>query len=598
MRLKAFFKKVSGCIPFSDCRNVVFGFFSQTPFFVLKTGKNPQWNKSQCCVNIEENCYCSLVTQNRRKDGWLMGIYLNPGNNKFKRAVNSDIYVDKTGLIKYTNSIVDTLQSCVCVSRPRRFGKSMAADMLTAYYSKGCDSRELFSSLEIAKDENFEEYLNKYDTIFLNMQEFLSRSSNVKELLERVEGKVIRELKKQYPDVELYDENDLAETMQDIFAESECLFIVIIDEWDCIFREFKHDKAAQEIYLDFLRDLLKDKEYIYLAYMTGILPIKKYGTHSALNMFDEFSMIDPGPLAEYVGFTEKEVEALCQKYQMDINEIKNWYDGYSFEEVESVYSPKSVVSCMRLGKLGNYWNQTETFEALQIYIDMNFEGLRDDILSMIAGETVPVNTRSFTNDMTTFRTEDDVLTLLIHLGYLGYRYADKTVFIPNEEIRSEYVSAIAVSDWGEVSKALKNSADTLQAIWQGREEQVAEGIRQAHFETSHLQYNDENALSYTISLALYAARNFYTVHRELSGGKGFADIVYVPRKRFLDKPALVVELKWDKNAEGAIQQIKEKEYCRSLEEYKGNLLLVGINYDKKTQVHTCKIEQYRKEESI
>ena len=598
MRLKAFFKKVSGCVPFSDCRNVVFGFFSQTPFFVLKTGKNPQWNKSQCCVNIEENCYCSLVTQNRRKDGCLMGIYLNPGNNKFKRAVNSDIYVDKTGLIKYTNSIVDTLQSCVCVSRPRRFGKSMAADMLTAYYSKGCDSRELFSSLEIAKDENFEEHLNKYDTIFLNMQEFLSRSSNVKELLERVEGKVIRELKKQYPDVELYDENDLAETMQDIFAESECPFIVIIDEWDCIFREFKHDKAAQEIYLDFLRDLLKDKEYIYLAYMTGILPIKKYGTHSALNMFDEFSMIDPGPLAEYVGFTEKEVEALCQKYQMDINEIKNWYDGYSFEEVESVYSPKSVVSCMRLGKLGNYWNQTETFEALQIYIDMNFEGLRDDILSMIAGETVPVNTRSFTNDMTTFRTEDDVLTLLIHLGYLGYRYADKTVFIPNEEIRSEYVSAIAVSDWGEVSKALKNSADTLQAIWQGREEQVAEGIRQAHFETSHLQYNDENALSYTISLALYAARNFYTVHRELSGGKGFADIVYVPRKRFLDKPALVVELKWDKNAEGAIQQIKEKEYCRSLEEYKGNLLLVGINYDKKTQVHTCKIEQYRKEESI
>ena len=523
-----------------------------------------------------------------------MGIYLNPGNNKFRRAVNSDIYVDKTGLIKYTNSIVNTMQSCVCVSRPRRFGKSMAADMLTAYYSKGCDSKELFSGLEIARDKGFGEHLNRYDTIFLNMQEFLSRSSNVQELLERVEGKVIRELKKQYPDVELYDENDLAETMQDIFAEGECPFVIIIDEWDCIFREYKQDKAAQEIYLDFLRDLLKDKEYIYLAYMTGILPIKKYGTHSALNMFDEFSMIDPGPLAEYVGFTEKEVEVLCRNYQMDLNEIKNWYDGYSFEEAESVYSPKSVVSSMRLGKLGNYWSQTETFEALQLYIDMNFEGLRDDILSMIAGETVPVNTRSFTNDMTTFRTEDDVLTLLIHLGYLGYHYADKTVFIPNEEIRSEYVSAVAVSDWGEVSKALKNSADTLRAIWQGREKQVAEGIRQAHFETSHLQYNDENALSYTISLALYAARNFYMVHRELSGGKGFADLVYIPRKRFMDKPALVVELKWDKNAEGAIQQIREKEYCRSLEEYEGNLLLVGINYDKKTQVHTCKIENYKK----
>lgn len=527
-----------------------------------------------------------------------MGNYLNPGNEKFRRMIQSEIYVDKTGMIKYTNSVLDTAQNYVCVSRPRRFGKSMAANMLTAYYSRGCDSKKLFHSFEIAKDKDFEKYLNQYNTIFLNMQEFLSRSYNVEKLIERVKKLVIRDLKMEYPEVDYFDDTDLIESMQDIYAQTQCPFVVIIDEWDCIFREYKKDKEAQEKYLDFLRDLLKDKACIYLSYMTGILPIKKYGTHSALNMFDEFSMINPGPLACYVGFTEKEVEKLCKQYGMDMEEVKNWYDGYSFDGVPSVYSPRSVVNSMRFQKISNYWNQTETFEALQIYIDMNFEGLRDDILSMIAGETVPVNTRSFTNDMTTFRTEDDVLTLLIHLGYLGYRYADKTVFIPNEEIRSEYVSAIAVSDWGEVSKALKNSADTLQAIWQGREEQVAEGIRQAHFETSHLQYNDENALSYTISLALYAARNFYTVHRELSGGKGFADIVYVPRKRFLDKPALVVELKWDKNAEGAIQQIKEKEYCRSLEEYKGNLLLVGINYDKKTQVHTCKIEQYRKEESI
>ena len=595
MRLKAFFKKVSGCIPFSDCRNVVFGFFSQTPFFVLKTGKNPQWNKSQCCVNIEENCYCSLVTQNRRKDGWLMGIYLNPGNNKFKRAVNSDIYVDKTGLIKYTNSIVDTLQSCVCVSRPRRFGKSMAADMLTAYYSKGCDSRELFSGLEIAKDESFEEHLNKYDTIFLNMQEFLSRSSNVKELLERVEGKVIRELKKQYPDVELYDENDLAETMQDIFAESECPFIVIIDEWDCIFREFKHDKAAQEIYLDFLRDLLKDKEYIYLAYMTGILPIKKYGTHSALNMFDEFSMIDPGPLAEYVGFTEKEVEALCQKYQMDINEIKNWYDGYSFEEVESVYSPKSVVSCMRLGKLGNYWNQTETFEALQIYIDMNFEGLRDDVLRMIAGEAVPVNTGIFTNDMITFRIKDDVLTLLIHLGYLSYHWQDKTVTIPNKEVSQEYINAISTMDWSEVTASVEDSRKLLEALWNMDERAVAEGIDKAHKEISILQYNNENALSCTINLAFYFAREYYTIVRELPTGKGFADVCFIPREIHLDKPAVLIELKWDKSAAGALSQIKEKQYTDTLKQYQGNLLLVGINYDKITKEHTCVIEKAYKD---
>ena len=521
-----------------------------------------------------------------------MGRYLNPGMESFEKSVNSEIYVDKTGLIGYTNRVMNTVQGYVCVSRPRRFGKSMAANMLTAYYSRGCDSREIFSKFEISESPDFEKYRNKYNTIFLNMQEFLSRSDSVEALVDRVKKLVLRDLKREYPDVDYFDDTDLVESMQDIYETEKCPFVVIIDEWDCIFREFRQNKEAQEKYLDFLRDLLKDKACIHLAYMTGILPIKKYGTHSALNMFDEFSMINPGPLASYVGFTELEVAALCTDYHMDLDEIKAWYNGYSFEKIPSIYNPRSVVSCMRFGKIGNYWNQTETFEALQIYIDMNFEGLKDDVLSMIAGESVPVNTGSFTNDMTTFRTEDDVLTLLIHLGYLSYDYENKTVKIPNNEVREEYVNSVSVSDWGEISKALKNSADTLQAIWQGRPEQVALGIQQAHFETSHIQYNDENALSYTVSLALYAARNFYTIHREFAGGKGFADMVFLPRKKFPDKPALVIELKWDHSAQGAITQIKQKQYCESLKEYHGNLLLVGINYDTKSRIHTCKIEPF------
>lgn len=370
--------------------------------------------------------------------------------------------------------------------------------------------------------------------------------------------------------------------------------MVIIDEWDCVFREYKEEREAQKRYLDFLRDLLKDKVYIHLVYMTGILPVKKYGTHSALNMFDEFTMLEPGPLASYVGFTEKEVQALCAEYGMDMEEVKSWYDGYSFETEPSVYSPRSVVSCMRFGRIGDYWNQTETFEALQVYIDMNFDGLKDDVLCMMAGEKIPVNTGSFANDMATFRTEDDVLTLLVHLGYLGYDRADKSVFIPNSEIHAEYVNAVSVSNWGEVSRALINSAETLNAIWQGCPRRVAEGMREAHFETSHIQYNDENALSYTISLALYAARNYYTVHRELAGGKGFADLVFLPRRSFPQKPALVVELKWDKSAYGALAQIKKKEYCRSLEEYRGAILLVGVNYNKKTKEHECMIETFVK----
>ena len=276
------------------------------------------------------------------------------------------------------------------------------------------------------------------------------------------------------------------------------------------------------------------------------------------------------------------------------DETKEWYDGYRFEKASSIYSPRSVVAAMTSGICDSYWNQTETFEALRGYIDMNFDGLKDDVLSMMAGEMVPVNTGSFSNDMTTFHSEDDVLTLLIHLGYLGYDFSHKSVFIPNNEIRGEFVNAVSVSQWGEVSKALKNSADLLNAIWRKDEEKVAVYMEQAHFETSHLQYNNENALSYTVSLALYAARNFYQVYREFPSGSGFADIVYLPRKEFPDKPALIVELKWNKSAEGAIHQILKKQYFQNLEDYSGNMLLVGINYDLKTRKHECKILEFKK----
>ena len=520
-----------------------------------------------------------------------MGVYLNPGNDKFYKAINSEIYVDKTGLIQYTNRVFNTMQQNVCVSRPRRFGKSMTANMLAAYYSRGCQSEKLFEEFKIAKDPSFRQHLNRYNVFFMNMQEFLSRSKTVEKMILRISQLLMRDLKQEYPDIAYFDETDLAESMQDVYQHTGCPFVIIIDEWDCIFREYKEDKKAQEQYLDFLRDFLKDKSYIHLAYMTGILPVKKYGTHSALNMFDEFSMIYAGPLAEYVGFTESEVKILCDRYHMDMEEIREWYDGYHFENCESVYNPRSVVNAMLFGAIRNYWNMTESFEALQTYIDMNFDGLKDDVLSMLAGEHIPVNTGNFTNDMTTFRDENDVLTLLIHLGYLSCDSKEQSVCIPNNEIQSEYVNAVSVSDWGEVSKALKHSADLLHAIWKENEQAVAEGMERAHFETSHLQYNDENALSYTISLALYAAKNYYTIYREFPTGKGFADRIFLPRKKFQEKPALVVELKWDKSARGAIQQIKEKQYCRSLEEYTGNILLVGINYSKKDKKHQCVIEK-------
>ena len=385
-----------------------------------------------------------------------MGTYLNPDNSKFQESINSDIYVDKTGLINYTNSVMHTQQKCICVSRPRRFGKSMAANMLSAYYSRGCDSKELFQPFEIAKSEKFETYLNQYDTIFLNIQEFLSESKNVDEMIALIQKSVLWDLLGEYPDFRYFDSTNLRRTMQDVYQQAKSPFVIIIDEWDCVFREYKADKEAQETYLDFLRDLLKDKGYIHLAYMTGILPIKKYGTHSALNMFDEFSMIEPGPLASYVGFTEEEVQELCEQYGMDAEEVKSWYDGYSFDRALSIYSPRSVVSCMSLGKIGNYWNQTETFEALQVYIDMNFDGLKDDILTMIAGNPVPVNIGCFSNDMVTFRSKGDVLTLLIHFGYLAYDSCNKTGYIPNEEIRRILLKVVGMTEKTIFKKYLSN----------------------------------------------------------------------------------------------------------------------------------------------
>lgn len=523
-----------------------------------------------------------------------MGRYLNAGNEKFRIELNGKIYVDKTELLCYTNEALGTPQRFLCISRPRRFGKSITASMLTAYYSRGCDSEELFQNLKIAKSDSFKTHLNRYDVIFLNMQEFLSRSKSMKEMLARIRKIVMRDIKKEYPDIDFFDDNDLIQSMQDVYEETKRSFVVVIDEWDCIFREYKKRREEQDEYLDFLRDMLKDREYIHLAYMTGILPIKKYGTHSALNMFTEFSMTNPRQLASFVGFTDEEVRGLCEDFHRNFEELKEWYDGYCFEAASSVYNPKSVVEAVLSGICDTYWNQTETFEALRIYIDMNFEGLRDDVLSMMSGEKVRINIGNFSNDMVTFHTKDDVLTLLVHLGYLGYDFDHESVFIPNNELRKEFFNAVSISGWGEVSKALLQSSATLEAIWAGRTKQVIEGIEQAHFETAHIQYNDENALSYTISLALYTARNFYTVIRELPTGKGFADMVYIPRKKFPEKPALVVELKWNQSAEGAIAQIKKKQYCKSLEEYQGNILLVGISYDKLTREHNCIIEEIKR----
>lgn len=442
-----------------------------------------------------------------------MGIYLNPGNELFQRALNSQIYIDKSELIAYLNKVIGSEQQYVCVSRPRRFGKSMAANMLAAYYGKDMDSRKQFEQLKIAKHASFEKHLNRYNVIFINMQNFLSRTHDVNQMIERIQKGVMKDLKRAYPDMNDMDDADLDEVLYDIYEATRIPFVFIIDEWDCIFRENKENSFAQRRYLDFLRNLLKDKVYVALAYMTGILPIKKYGSHSALNMFDEFSMTNPRQLSEFVGFTESEVKDLCHKYDMDFEETKRWYDGYRFEDAGHVYSPRSVVSAMLSRCFDSYWNQTETFEALRDYIIMNFDGLKDKVIELLAGSRIHIDTSSLSNDMTTFSTADDVLTLLVHLGYLGYDYVLEEVFIPNSEVSKEFVTATQSAEWSEVIRAVKQSSQLLQTTWR---------------------------------------------------------------------------------RDGAIAQIKERNYLKALEEYTGNILMVGINYDKENKKHQCLIEEYER----
>ena len=530
-----------------------------------------------------------------------MGSYLNPGNFSFRGSLRSKIYIDKSELIAKTNEVLCTEQKYICVSRPRRFGKSMAANMLAAYYDRSEDTEKLFQNLTISKDRSYKENLNQYDVIKINMQEFLSMSETMEEMLKMLKNYLISDFKETYPKVRFRDENNLIQVMKDVFSYTRCPFVILIDEWDCLFREYKQNKEAQKKYLDFLRAWLKDKDYVALAYMTGILPIKKYGSHSALNMFTEYSMTDPGDLAEYFGFTEQEVSELCAEYEMSFEEAKTWYDGYQLvvhqkwrDKYYSMYSPKSVVEAMLRHKFGTYWNQTETYEALKIYIQMNMDGLKDSVIRMLASESVPINIGTFSNDMTTFATKDDVLTLLVHLGYLTYNSIDKTVSIPNKEVSQEYINAISTMNWSGVANAIESSRKLLESLWAMNADAVADGIEKTHEEISILQYNDENSLSCTINLAFYFAREYYTMIRELPAGKGFADICMLPRKHHLDKPAIIIELKWDKNASGALDQIKEKHYGNALKDYKGNLLLVGINYNKTTKKHECIIEAVQK----
>lgn len=524
-----------------------------------------------------------------------MGNFIDKGNDGFASVRNTN-FVDKSMLIEEVNSVMLTENRYMCVTRARRFGKSVAVKMLNAYYDRSCESRSLFEGLEISKQADFEKNLNRFPVLYLDMTDFVTKYGDDEHLIDRIKHDICEELLSMYNNVAMNTNDDLMDLLINIVNQTGEKFVCLIDEWDALCREGY--EALMDEYVDFLRRLFKGSktEYVFACvYMTGILPIKRYNTQSALNNFEEYTMLSPAQLAPYFGFTEKEVVGLCHDASMDVRQMKLWYDGYELGSEKAIYNPFAVMRALKRKSFASYWASTNTFESLIQYITMNFDGLKDDVVSLLNDIPVKVNSLRFSNDMHKIDCKDDVLTLLCHLGYLSYNTETKCANIPNYEVRQEFETAIADSGWSEVNDALKQSDYLLSCVLNGDADIVASCVDKVHEQnTSLLQYNDENSLACVLSLAFYTARSRYSIVRELPTGRGFADIVLVPHKN-IDLPAIVLELKFNQDADTAIRQIQQKNYGDALKSYFGDIVLVGINYDRSTKRHSCVIENIKRQ---
>ena len=526
-------------------------------------------------------------------EGDSMGVYFNPSNASFRQARNSRIYVDKTGLIEQLNMRLSTEDKCLAVSHARRFGKSHAAGMIDAYYSLGCDSGELFDDTKIARDADYRKYMNKYNVIHLDIASFWDDFKD--DLVEKVKEYIIDDFRKSFNKNIDYSKK-LSIILMSIYQKTNTPFVIIIDEWDCVIRN-SDDKELVHKYLQFLHSLFKSEEsksFLALAYITGILPIKKIRDESALNNFSEYTMLKSKPITKYYGFTEDEVKELCERFDMDFETVRAWYNGYLIDGIH-MYNPNSVVQSMIDHDCDSYWRNTSSFESINTFITMNYEGLKDDIMSMLSGKKVRVNPNTFRNDLSIITSKDDALTALIHLGYLGYDADRKSAYVPNYEVATAFELALQTGEWKDIAKAISTCDDLLFETIDGNAERVAELIELAHDTyTSVLKYNDENSLSCVLTMAYFTAPGYYNIIREMPAGKGFADFVFIPRANAGFRPAMVVELKYNKSADTAIKQIKEKRYHGALSGYSDKILLVGISYDadgKDKKHHTCVIEE-------
>ena len=601
-----------------------------------------------------------------------MGTYLNPnGINSFIRQLNekdSGKFVDKTDFIRVTNSSLNKNSMLIAMTRPRRFGKSVMAGMLSAYYSKGYEGREIFQGLKISlkektdggksaeaedksnavnveyePDDSYLEHLNKYDVIYIDMNMIKSlytrytrnnrKVAEVDNLIDFLEFKVIAELKEEENFSRILEKchignTDLLEALLSLRKYLDKQFVFIMDEWDLIYRNYRDDEELQNQYIDWLCGLFKSDgvQCFSLVYLTGILPIKKDYSESSLNSFLEYNMMKPGNYEEYFGFTDNDVQELVRNPQcrLSYEELKDWYDGYRLNG-KDIYNPNSVITAIDEEMCANYWSGTSALDEAARLINLNYEGLKEDIILLIDGEKIRFNCAGFQNDMKSFKSKDDVLALLVCLGYLGCVKADngsednkekslnvkartvnsgvRTAYVPNLEIREALTNLVNQENWFRIGEIVRPSEELFDAICALNGQKAAEMIGKIHNspDISLLGYNSEEALIYcVISALIWKTHGLYQIRREEQGGKGRADLIYEPNADMPNLPILVIELKYNHSAREAIDQIKrERYYSRYLDDaYSNEILLLGINYDSKTKEHEGLIEKLERNNGL
>ena len=520
-----------------------------------------------------------------------MSLYLNR-NEDFSNYVNDTIFIDKSNLITITNSNISKPSSkFMCVTRPRRFGKTMTLSMLNAYYSKGCDSLSLFEKLNIAKDNSYLEHLNKHNVIWIDMASLYTDIRDKNDFFKELETNLLDDLNEAFPNVLKEMDNTISKAIIRINSKLNERFIFLIDEWDVIYREQEYNTKLCDEYTELLRNLFKSSNVsscIDLVYMTGILSIRRYSTQSTLNMFTEYDMINPRELDSFIGFTEDEVKDLCKKYNRDFNKISQWYNGYKLGNV-SIYNPKSVVEAVLSGEYGDYWTKTSAIEAVTNYMNYDHGALKGIITKMLSGDKVSVNVSRFSNDLTKVNSSDSALTILIHLDYLAYDKKLKVCYIPNYEIKKEFERALKKLNWKEIYNPISNSKKLYEETLKGNVEFINKTLDENHKDLAGpFNKNKEDILGVIVEISYYSAKQFYNIKKEDTSILGRSDLSFIPYDNC--HIPLIVELKVNSTPDEVIAQIKEKSYFNSLGNYHGKVLLLGISYDEKTLKHNSKVE--------